>query len=165
VDQKELEQLASRLREVGKVIEALPTEIRGEAFGLLKSYISQRHAPPSDKKGLGESNVESGEVTELFSRFDHDKPSDNVRLIAAHFFQEYGSEPFSSEEVKALAAQVGITISDRVYMTLAAAKENGKQLFMRVGRGSFKPTVHGEAYLKTTYNVKKDTKTRGQADK
>jgi hypothetical protein len=69
------------------------------------------------------------------------------------------------EEVKAVATNVGITIPDRVDMTLGNAAEDGKQLFTRVARGKFKPTVHGESYLKSTYEVKKGTKTRGADDK
>ena len=40
---------------------------------------------------------------------------------------------------------------------------NGKQLFVSAGRGQFKPTVHGEIYLKNSYKVKKGTKTRPKA--
>jgi hypothetical protein len=105
VDQKELKELASRLQEVGKVIETLPTEIRSEAFGLLKGYIRQQDGQSPNEDGSAESDIDSREsTTGLFSKFDHDKPSDNVRLITAHLFQEHGSEPFSAEEVKALAA-------------------------------------------------------------
>ena len=55
---------------------------------------------------------------------------------------------------------MGVTIPTRVDMTLLSAKENGKKLFARAGTGKFKPTVHGEANLKATYNVKKGTKRR-----
>jgi hypothetical protein len=165
MEQKEFHECASRLQDVGKVIEKLPVEIRNEAFNLLKGYISQWASASTHREKPIQHEVESGGGTALFSRFDHDRPSDNVRLVAAYLFQEYGSEPFSAEEVKEIAANAGITIPDRVDMTLAHAKENGKQLFTRVGRGKFKPTVHGESYLKTTYNVKKGTKRREADDK
>ena len=58
------------------------------------------------------------------------------------------------------AKDVGITIPERVDLTFLSAKEKGKNLFARAGLGKFKPTVHGEAYLKTTYSVKKGKKTR-----
>lgn len=165
MDQKEFNERASRLHEVGKIIEKLPTEIRNEAFGFLKGYISQQVAAPARKESPAEHEADSGDGADLFSKFDHNKPSDNARLIAAHLFQEYGSEPFSVEEVKAVAANVGITIPDRVDKTLGTAAENGKQLFTQVGRSKFKPTVHGESYLKTTYGIKKGKKTRGADDK
>lgn len=165
MDQKEFEVRSSRLHEVGKVVERLPSEIRGGAFELLKGYVSQQATAPSRKERSVEDEVDSGSIAELLSKFDHDKPSDNVRLITAFLFQEYGSEPFSGEEVRAIATDSGITVPDRVDMTLAAAKENGKQLFARSGRGKFKPTVHGEARLKAAYGVKKGTKRREQDDK
>lgn len=102
---------------------------------------------------------------EFFSAHNHDKPADNARLIAAWFYREYGVEPFSVEEVSAKASGVGITIPARVDMTFVQAKEKGKKLFARAGRGKFKPTVHGEANLKATYSVKKGTKKRaGEAE-
>lgn len=163
MDQKEFDERASRLQEVGKFIEKLPAEIWGGAFELLKGYVSQQAATSANS--FANQQKDGGDEASIFSRFDHDRPSDNVRLIAAHFFQEYGSEPFSVEEVKAVAADAGITIPDRVDMTIAQAKDSGKQLFTRAGRGKFKTTVHGEAYLKSTYNVKKGTKNRDVDDK
>jgi len=88
VDQKEFNDRASRLQEVGKIIEMLPTEIRNDAFGFLKGYISQQVAPPTRKENTTEHAADSGDGVDLFSKFDHDKPSDNARLIAAHLFQE-----------------------------------------------------------------------------
>jgi hypothetical protein len=29
---------------------------------------------------------------EFFNAFNHDKPADNIRLIAAYFYREYGIE-------------------------------------------------------------------------
>ena len=163
MDQKEFNERASRLQGIGKVIEKLPAEIRSEAFTFLSAYVSQQVGTSARHSAKQQPDGDAG--GSIFSRFEHQKPSDNVRLVAAHLFEEYGSEPFSSDEVKTVAVDAGITIPDRVDMTIAAAKENGKQLFARVGRGKFKPTVHGEAYLKATYRVKKGTKKRDTNDK
>lgn len=159
MDQKQFGERFARLREVGDLIEKLPPEIRSDAFALLKEYVLPRSAGPSKEPNDQSGPDDSGD-TNLFTQFDHEKPSDNVRLIAAHFFREYGSEPFLVDEVKALAAETGLTVPDRVDMTLANATEKGKKLFVAAGRGKFKPTVHGEAFLKSTYGVKKGTNTR-----
>jgi hypothetical protein len=161
VDQKEFSERSARLQEIGKIIDQLPVEIRSEAFSLLKGYISGKAGAAVDKENAAE---DENDGAELFTKFNHEKPSDNARLIAAYLFQEYGSEPFSIDEAKAVAARLGITIPDRIYMTFSRAAENGKQLFMRVGRGKFKPTVHGESYLKATYAVRKGTRTRNTED-
>jgi hypothetical protein len=88
-----------------------------------------------------------------------------VKLIAAYLYNEYGSEPFSAEEVKNTSDDVGITIPARIDMTLLEAKDKGKKLFKKIGRGTYKPTVHGEAYLKEKYNVAKGTKRRPEKTK
>jgi hypothetical protein len=160
VDKQEFEGRASRLQEVGKIIEKLPTEIRGEAFQCLKGYVSRASVSAAVNDG-DRPEIDNANDGSLFSRFDHDKPSDNVRLIAANIFEEYGSEPFSIEEAKTVAAAIGITVPDRIDMTLRNATENGKKLFVKAGQRKFKPTVHGEAYLKATYGVRKGTTKRG----
>ncbi len=166
MDKKEFDERVQRLQDVGKVIDALPTEIRSEAFGMLKGYILGRGKPDSihtNKEHEPDSDSDGG--TGIFSTFDHTQPSDNVRLVAAHLFQQYGSEPFSVDEVNTIAADAGITVPARVDMTLRQAKVNGKNLFVATGAGMFKPTVHGETALKDTYGVKKGTKKRDEIAK
>jgi hypothetical protein len=166
MNQDELKQRVERLQEISQVIDKLPAEIRIEAFQLLKDYVTQ--SPSSRANGgtpQAEDDAEGNDGTEFFAKFDHNKPSDNVRLITAFLFQKYGAAPFSGEEVKSIATNVGITVPDRVDMTIAAATENGKQFFTRVGRGKFKPTVHGETWMKATYGVKKGTQVREDGDK
>lgn len=168
MDKDEFDNRASRLEDIGKVIEKLPAEIRSEAFGFLRGYVSGQNPTKSatTRHAVDNDAVDSaGDDTTLFSQFDHDKPSDNVRLIAAELFRQYGSEPFSVDEINATAADAGITVPTRVDMTLRAALENGKHLFVGVGSGKFKPTVHGEAYLKSTYSVKKGTAKRPEVAK
>jgi hypothetical protein len=122
----------------------------------MESVTGKTAAPKSEPAEVDSSS--------FYGKFSHDKPSDNVRLIAADLFQQYGSEPFSTEEMKTIAASVGITVPARVDATVIQAAEKGKKLFIRAGRGKFKPTVHGEAYLKTTYGVRKGTRVRTETD-
>lgn len=162
MDDKEFKTRSSRLEQIAKVLEKLPAEVRSEAFELLKDYVtehsSEARAKPKVLKGGRDSADQSEE--EFFGAFEHDKPADNAKLIAAWFYREYGAEPFSLDEVRTKADDVGITIPARVDMTFQVAKDKGKKLFARAGTGKFKPTVHGEANLKTTYSVKKGTKKR-----
>lgn len=96
----------------------------------------------------------------FFASFPHDKPAENLKLVAARFDREYGAEPFTLEEVRSKADAVGITIPATVDMTLLQAKDKRKKLFARAGKGKFKPTVHEEVYLETKYSVDKGTKKR-----
>lgn len=166
MDQEEFNERVSRLQDVGKIIEKLPAEIRNESFELLKPYILRQATASGPNKITGDVVASGGgDGADLFSKFSDGRQSDNVRLIAAYLFQEYGAEPFSVEEVKTEAANAGITIPDRVDMTLANAQEKGKSLFVRAGLGKFRPTVHGEAHLKSKYGVTKGKKKRSVDDK
>lgn len=165
MDEREFRERATRLDEVGKIIDKLPAEIRSEAFNLLKGYVSGQSKSSAREEAQVEHSGHAADDEEFFNRFDNDKPSDNARLIAAYLFKEYGAAPFSADDMKIIASSVGITLPERVDATIAAATENGKQLFTRVRRGKFKPTVHGESYLKVTYNIKKGKKTRSDGDK
>ena len=98
------------------------------------------------------------DIESFFSKFEHEKPSDNAMSIAAYHYSQYGKEPISFDEVRQIAGDVGVTIPERVDMTFKAAKDKGKSLFQNGGRGKTKPTVHGEAYLKEKFGVKKGKK-------
>jgi len=162
MDEKEFNELASRLEQIGKVLEKLPSEVRSDAFDLLKGYVTEPSSGVPRKKASTKPSRKVGGDTEeeFFGAFDHDKPADNARLIAAYFYREYGAEPFSLDEVRQKASEVGITIPARIDMTFLQAKDKGKKLFLRAGTGNFKPTVHGEASLRAAYSVKKGTKKR-----
>jgi hypothetical protein len=169
VDEKAFKARVARLEEVGKVLEKLPAEVRASAFELLKGYVGAEAATPPGKRPAGKptpaaaDDSADGEEEAFFSQFEHDKPFENVRLIAAYYYREYGSAPFSLDEVRQKAIDVGLTIPDRVDMTILQAKDKGKQLFARAGHGKFRPTVHGETYLKATYKVGKGKKPRPKA--
>ena len=162
MDEKEFKTRAGRLEQIANVLEKLPAEVRSDAFDLLKGYVTEHSSGSTTKKPGAKADGEILDSTEekFFGAFDHDKPADNARLVAAFFYREYGAEPFSLDEVRQKASNVGITIPERIDMTFLQAKEKGKKLFARVGTGKFKPTVHGEANLKATYSVKKGTKKR-----
>jgi hypothetical protein len=162
VDQKEFRARADRLEQIAKVLDKLPPEVRSSAFELLKGYATEHRSQSGTKtesSDVDKNTRDEGDAA-FFGAFDQGKPADNARLIAAYFYREYGAAPFSLDEVKQKATDVGITIPLRVDMTLLQAKEKGKKLFARAGTGKFKPTVHGEANLKATYGVRKGTKQR-----
>jgi len=166
LDERNFKERASRLKQVGTVIEGLPAEIRTAAFELLRDYISSDSAPEKKKESAPAKTHTAGEGDDdreaFFSSFEHEKPADNVKLLAAYLYREYGAQPFKAEEIKKLGDDVGITVPGRVDMTMRQATAEGKKLFSSPARGMFKPTVHGEAYLKKQYSVKKGTKAKPQ---
>jgi hypothetical protein len=159
MDEPAFKQRSDRLLEIAKVLEKLPAEVRQDAFALLKAYVSGIHDTPTkpDSKANAEATetIATDDREAFFGKFDTAKPADNVKLIAAHWYSNYGVAPFTVDGLIAIANDVGLTVPTRMDMTLQAALNEGKLMFVRAGRGQWKPTVHGEAYLKKTYSVGK----------
>lgn len=154
-----------RLKEVNEVIRTLDPAIREQAFSLLSGYVT---GEAEKNRKVGGDHFESdtapaapaAPTTELFSRFPDGKPSDNVVLIAASLYSQYGGQPFKLDEIREIAGSVGLTIPASIDMTLKQAKRDGKSLFQHTGRSEFRPTVHGELFFKNTYQVTKGVKKR-----
>ena len=159
MDKKAFADLEERLLEVNKVIAKLDPSIRVIAFDYLKPYISDGALPPPDSKKGTTNHQPAGDVSNLIQEHGDGKPHENINLLTAIWFSEYGSNPFSLDYVREKATEIGLTISARPDMALKQAKDGGKKLFATAGRGLFKPTVVGEAFFKTAYNVRKGTKT------
>lgn len=159
-----------RLQEVNGVISKLDPAIRQDAFSLLKGYVSgQNQLAAARVKHQGsngsETRIEDGDIDlsdaeQFFTTHEGGKPSTNAYLCVAYLYSQYGANPFSMDDVRAVANQAGLTLPDRVDVTLAGAKKSGKPLFKRAGRGKLQPNVHGETYLKNTYGIAKGTKHR-----
>jgi len=166
MDDETFQDRASRLKAVGEVLEKLPEKVHERAFALLEPYVTGA-APPqaADPAGTGHG-ASSDHLTDtkeqFFNSFDWSKPADNLKMIAAWLFNEYGDDPFSLEDVRRVAKEVGLTIPDRPNDTLRVAKYEGKKTFDQPNRGKFKPTIAGQTYLKQTFGVKKGTKSRAQ---
>jgi hypothetical protein len=164
VDKKTFSERVARLEEIAAVLQKLPAEVRSQAFDVLAPYATGGKATSSEKPKPNDSvrkpddDDPDTERAEFFGAFDHDKPSDNLKLVAAYLYSQHGSTPFTAEELKTLADDVGITVPERIDMTLRQATVDGKSLFNNPSRGQFKPTVHGEAYMKKQYKVKKGKK-------
>jgi hypothetical protein len=160
MNKKSLDDAEERLLEINKVIQQLDPSIRPGAFELLKSYVTT--GGESLDSGEGEqrhlkSTGEDAGLSSLMQKFQHDKPSDNVHLLAADWYRRYGSAPLGLDGMKSAAVDAGLTIPERLDMTLKSAKDGGKNLYQSAGRGLYKPTVTGELYLKKTYGVGKGT--------
>lgn len=155
MDKKLYEGRVKRLREVNKVVKSLDPAIKEASFNLLKNYITGQEI--DDAKGeKGGEKLKDKES--FFTEFSHDKASENVFLVAAYLYSQYGTTPLDRSDIKEIADDVGLIIPERPDMTLKGAKKKGKNLFNSVGGGKYKPTVHGEQYLKESYKVTKGAK-------
>ena len=152
------------------MVKDLDPALQQEAVKILSPYATGRGVSGSTALGAdggegGSTHSENGapaDITDLRSRLleahGEEKPADNALMCAAVWFAEYGKEPFSLDQLRAIANEMGVTLPDRLDMTISAGKRKGKKLFNRARTGYYAPTVHGETFLKTTYGVKQGTK-------
>ena len=158
---------------VGKTVtllEPLESDERQKVIKAVLTILGESSISPTGNGGGGAhtfgeaghkpsgSEVSSGDVSDLIQKHGDGKPHQNINLLAAIWFSEFGSSPFSLEYLRQKAESTGLTIPASPRMTLVQAKDGGKKLYSPSGRGLFKPTVVGEAFFKATYSVRKGTK-------
>jgi hypothetical protein len=162
--------MVARLQEVNAVVETLDESIRADAFSILRPYIDGKQSPgkktekQEDGDGNGQGEADTSDLSNFFSSLTISKPSEAAYAIAAWLFSQYGSAPFTISEIRELGAQLGYTIPDRIDKTLAGAKDEGKSLFRKAGRGLWGPTVQGELWFKSEYKVAKGKQQHPAAD-
>lgn len=158
-----------RMREVERAVLELDESVRAPAFSMMEGYIlgeqsvSKRSTSPGPDANEEVESTEGDDLGEFFAGRDTDKPAEAVMAIAAYLFQQFGSEPFTLQEVRDIADQMGLTIPERVDMTLKGATRNGRPIFRSVGRGKYAPTVLGEATLKQDHKVTKGRRKKALA--
>ena len=106
---------------------------------------------PRESDSSGDSHAE---LATFFNREGDLKPADHAHLCVAYHYSIYGACAFSIAELKAIAADVGVVLPDRVDKTLQAAAHKGKKLFQSSGSGVFKPTAAAGLYFGEKWKVK-----------
>jgi hypothetical protein len=158
VDEAAYKRLKKKILDVNAVISKLDSAIRGDAFVLLRPYLTEDAeislAKKTSKAGTKQQHTDHSDATDLIQAHPDGSPADNVVLIAAYLYGKFGTQPFSASEIRQLGDSFGVTVPHRIDNTLRVAKREGKRLFQKVGK-QFKPTVNGEAHFKTEYRVAK----------
>jgi hypothetical protein len=164
MDKLTLKDVKARLLEINELVTSLDRTIRAAAFEILAPYYFDKDPTriSSDQQDLKKKDSKAKPATDtpsreaFFSSFNHDKPADNVHLIVAWLYSSYGLYAVSTKELRAHAEEIGLTIPDRPDATMYAAQKDGKSLYRKRDDG-YQLTVHGEAYVKQTFNIKKGT--------
>jgi hypothetical protein len=157
-----IEELKTKILEFNEFIKTLDPTVREAAFNVLcANIISPGTASYSQttSEALSPELTAFGSTDEIgsfISQYEHDKPKDNVMLLVAWLYSQYGSYPITAKEIKTLADEIGLIIPERADNTMRSAKHNGKTLFTQQAKG-WKLTVAGELRLKDVYAVKKGT--------
>ncbi len=168
MNKKEIEAVKANLLEINEFILKIEPEIRSAAFDFLaEAYFGDERASKikgdtekeggNTKKGQKTNTANTDDLGAFISKFQHDKPADNVMLLAAWLYASYGVYSITAKEIKELGDSCGLITPGRSDNTMRGAKKNGKGLFNQQGKG-WKPTVSGELYFKDTYGVTKGNK-------
>jgi len=147
-----------KLFEINKIISALKPEIRSDAFKILAPYyFGGKHEEEEEAnqqiRQAKTAKPKVGDSDELFTAFAHERPSENVLLIAAWLYYQYGLFPITGKKIREVAAKRGVAVPVRLDNTIRYARRRGKKLFYKRG-GGWQLTVHGQKYIKDTYNLK-----------
>jgi hypothetical protein len=166
MDENHIQEVKDKLSKINEFIIGLDAELKLTAMNLLLPlYFDEKEIyskPTTKPDAIINNDMDAGaDVDEYkyFSSFEHDKPSDNVVMIAAWLYSQYGVYSITQDEIKEYAARLGITIAPRVDMTFGSVSRDGKKLFRQSGRG-YEPTLPGEGHFKEFYKVKKGNKPR-----
>jgi hypothetical protein len=165
MNRQEFEKRLEKIAEVDKALADIDPSIRAAAYATLEGYITGQagssRTPRREDYARRQENLDDAEFILKHHKKD-DSPADNVLLLAAWFYREHGTATFTAKEIQTLADGAGLTVPERIDKTLRAAQYEGKKSFTAVGRGAFKPTVHGEKRLREAYNIAKGNKPRQQ---
>lgn len=167
MDKKDIEGIKEQLLEINKLISQLDPSIRAAAFEILAPYYfsHKQHAPvhakaTSGTESSGSSSTNTPDTSDLgafISAFDTNKPVDNVMLLVAWLYSNYGTYPITAKEIKELGDSCGLIVPARPDNTMRQAKNSGKSLFNQQAKG-WQLTVSGEMFLKENFKVKKGNK-------
>jgi hypothetical protein len=134
------------------------SETRQRVFQTAMTALGELCAQPSAAGSQFAHHIPAGDnhtdLAAFFNREGEMKPADNALLCAAYHFSEYGGAPFSIGEIQQIAADAGVIVPGRPDMTLVQATKQGRKLFQRAGRGSFKPTATGSLMFGERWGVK-----------
>jgi hypothetical protein len=137
---------------VGKDAAERAVHVAFIAKGWIASDAVQEHSASSTvAEGPGGTN---SSLVAFFARDEKLKPAENAYFCAAYLYSLYGAQAFSFDDLRAVAADAGVVLPDRVDKTLFTAAKAGKKYFQSAGKGSFRFTSHGELYVQGRWAVK-----------
>jgi hypothetical protein len=159
-----------KLKEINAVIKDFDPTIKERAANILfniafpEGIENAEESPKSKQQKSGAKDTKpnapaTSDPSVFFAKFENGAPKDNVNLISAWLYSQFGVYSISSKDMKEVASSVGLVIPTRPDNTMRQAKKNGKALYRQNGKG-WEPTVSGELFFKEQYSVGKGNKER-----
>jgi hypothetical protein len=157
---EKIKETVKSLEEINDHVKKLDPAIRSGAFDVLaKVYFGKIKKEQDEDDEDNDEETLSDDADTFFNKYNHEKAADNILLIAAWLYSQYGKYPITKSELDSTASNCGLTIPDRSDITMRQATRKGKSLFTKSGKG-WQLTVSGEHFLRATYKVKKGNKSR-----
>jgi hypothetical protein len=181
MDESSFKERVRRIQEINYVVSKLDPAIRGEAFEMLKGYVTGGDADEPSRKGRQQSatRATNGKQTgrsptkkvatpkgpivaepvegedELLEKHLSDADHENAMLAVAILYARHGRGPFKIAHVAGVAKQYNLNVPARLDMFFKTAKRGDpKSLVMRKLAEGWKIMPSGEAWLKDTYGVR-----------
>ena len=91
-----IKEATEKLLEINKIISKLDPSIRSSAFDILAPLVFEEHMDAGKLRGAGKKirkTINTVDKEKFLSSFEHDRPKDNVLLIAAWLYSQYGVFP------------------------------------------------------------------------
>jgi hypothetical protein len=179
MDETQFKERVKRLGEINSVISKLDPAIRGEAFDVLKPYVSDddtgkatrkpRSAAPRGQGATAKKSPAKKPATprgpvvaepvegedELLEKHMSDADHENAMLAVAILYARHGRGPFQMSNITGVAKQYNLNTPARLDMFFKSAKRGeAKALVIRKQADGWKIMPGGEKWLKETYGVK-----------
>ncbi len=160
MDTEKINAAIEKLKEINKVVIELDPAIRLSAFQVLEPLYFENAIRGKGPGAEGSHNNPTADFASFCQKFESDKQSENVHMIAAWLYSQYGVFPMTNEHLHAEADAAGVLISERADNIMRDAKDkDGRLMYVKKGEG-WQLTARGKAYMLDTYNVRKGTKRR-----
>lgn len=155
MDEKTFKKLSGRLEQANRVIGKLDPILRGDAWAILRPYVTEEEAQPGSERESSKQRERTpssnSSEDELIEKFESEKEADNLWLTFAILFKRHGRGPFSLDLIKAVGKALDLTLPERPDTTI----RNSTKKVVRKQEGGYKIQPGGEKFLKETYGVTK----------
>src|SRR5437899_2650712 len=102
---EKVEEVKRKLKELNSIVATLDPALRDRALDeLWPSYFPDHHgggpSTPAAKREVSPKAADTSSAEAFFTSFEHKKPSENVLMIVAWLYSQYGVFPISAARVR-----------------------------------------------------------------
>ena len=149
-------------QQIVSILASEDSETRQRAISAAMTLLGER-TPQATPERDADGDHTGVDLARFFDRGEKFKPADYAQLCAAYHYSVYGPAPFTLEEIRAVGADAGVVLPDRLDKTFKSAAHGGRRLFQPAGRAAFKPTAAAGLNFNERWGVKPGRRMKGAA--